>query len=118
MFVAVGVLLLLALVQPAAAQSGYVSASLSGDVARFSHAESSLSDDDSGSGEALSFALRVGTGIGERWGVELEFARPQEIEREMTQDFRILSTVPPLGYTVVPTARVPDLGGLISIIPP
>ena len=65
---------------PAVAQSTYVGASLIGDVVRRSHAESAGARDLSASGEAIGFALRVGTPLGSRWGVDLEFVRPGQIE--------------------------------------
>lgn len=64
------------------AQETYVSASLIGDIVRSSHAEAPGLPDTSG-GEALGFALRVGTPLGSNWGVEAEFARPAEIELAM-----------------------------------
>jgi hypothetical protein len=67
---------LLAASSPAAAQT-YVSASLVGDIARFSHVD--LPGFDDRSGEAVGFGLRVGTPIGAAWGVELEFVRPSLI---------------------------------------
>lgn len=80
----------LATAAPAAAQATYVGASLIGDVARFSKFE--LDDDDPRGGgqvaldgEALGFALRVGRALGERWGVEFEFARSGEIENRGRQ---------------------------------
>ena len=66
----------------AVAQSTYVSASLVGDVFRSTHSESRGGVDYSNDGEALGFALRVGTPLGSQWGVELEFARPGEIETD------------------------------------
>jgi hypothetical protein len=51
-----------------------------------------------GGGEALGFALRVGTPIGSKWGIEAEIARPAEIENEGGSD------VVPLAY-----ARFPDV---------
>jgi hypothetical protein len=72
---------LLAAAVPAAAQSTYVSASVFGDIARSSH-PSANDRTGSGGGEAVGFALRIGTPLGSSWGVELEFARPGEIEQD------------------------------------
>lgn len=69
----------------ASAQNTYVSASLIGDIVRSSHAEAVGLPDSSG-GEALGFALRVGTPLGSNWGVEAEFARPSEIEHDLNPD--------------------------------
>ena len=81
----VAVLALVSMAAPAAAQSTYVGASLVADIARLSKVDY---DDDfarfaglpSLDGEALGLSVRVGRGLGERWGVELEFARSGEIE--------------------------------------
>lgn len=82
----VAVLFLLTLATPAAAQSTYVGASLVGDIARFSKVEvdddfpRTLTPPPSIDGEALGFNVKVGRALGERWGVEVEFARSGEIE--------------------------------------
>jgi hypothetical protein len=73
-------------VSAAHAQSPYVGGSLAGDIVRLSGSSDFGS---TGSGEALGGALRVGTPLGERWGVDLEFARTGEIETE--PDIRILA---------------------------
>jgi len=90
-FAAVVCLLSAATAAPVFAQGPYVSASLVGDVARVSHVEGL--DDASGSGEALGFALRLGTEVGSKWGVEAEYARPSEIESTRTPDFLPLGEV-------------------------
>lgn len=77
----IAVAVLAAIGRPAGAQGAYVSASLTGDVLRLDRVEAS-GRDQSNSGEALGFALRIGTELGTRWGVELEFLRPSEIETE------------------------------------
>ena len=64
---------------PAAAQSAYVGASVFGDIVRVSNSRSVFTDD-TGGGEAVGFTLRVGTPLGDRWGIEAEFARPAEFE--------------------------------------
>jgi hypothetical protein len=66
----------------ASAQTPYVGASLFGDIVRTTYAETAGARGASGGGEALGFALRVGTRVGAIWGVEAEFARPQSIEEE------------------------------------
>jgi len=67
----------------ASAQSTYAGAALVGDVLLSTHSESTFGRDVPEGGEALGFALRVGTPLGARWGVELEFTRPGEIETEL-----------------------------------
>ena len=79
-------LLVVLTVATAHAQSPYVGGSLVGDVVRLSGSSDFGS---TGSGEALGGALRVGTPLGERWGVDLEFARTGEIEAQ--PDIRILA---------------------------
>ena len=78
---------LVAIATPAAAQSTYVGASLVGDIARFSKIEYDaddfariLSAEPSADGEALGFNVKVGRSLGERWGVEFEFARTGTFE--------------------------------------
>jgi hypothetical protein len=72
-----GVLLLTALASTASAQSAYVGASFIGDIVRTSGANFG---GNAGNGETFGGALRVGTPLGQQWGVELEFARTGEIE--------------------------------------
>lgn len=79
---------LVAAAAPASAQSTYVGASLVGDIARFNSVEY---DDEGGRRRgpgqrtaddvALGFNLTIGRGLGERWGVELEWARSGVFER-------------------------------------
>jgi hypothetical protein len=97
---ALALLMIAALARPAAAQ-GYVSASLLGDIARFDEYDSS-GYESSGSGEAIGFALRLGTAVRSRWGVELEFARPSEIETELSPPY-----LPLLATTTVAQGSVP-----------
>jgi opacity protein-like surface antigen len=79
-------ILFVAVSTPAAAQSTYVGASLVGDVARVNKIEFDddfarlIGTDVAEDGEALGFNVKVGREIGERWGVELEFARTGEFE--------------------------------------
>jgi hypothetical protein len=78
------------------AQGAYVSASLTGDLVRQNRVKNAVSDQ-STDGEAIGFALRIGSEIGRRWGVELEYARPQEIENDFAPGI-----VPLPAATVVP----------------
>jgi hypothetical protein len=64
---------------PASAQSPYVGASIAADITRFDGVAGEASP---GSGEAFSWAIKVGTPVVSRFGVELEFSRPQEISRQ------------------------------------
>jgi hypothetical protein len=71
---------LLGLAGTSGAQTAYVGASLLGDIVRTTHTESGGFDSATGSGEAVGFALRIGTGLGSNWGVELEYARPSVVK--------------------------------------
>lgn len=82
----IAILALLALATPAAAQSTYIGGSAVVDIARFDKVEF---DDDlrrfagpatSADGEAIGFNVRIGRALGERWGLEFEFARSGSIE--------------------------------------
>ena len=76
----------------ASAQDTTITASLTGDITRFSHIQAApeivagLFPDTPLDGEALGFTLGAGRGIGERWGVAFEFGRTGEIDNETTQD--------------------------------
>jgi hypothetical protein len=96
-----------AVAAPAFAQ-GYVGAFLVADVARFNQYDRSAGGD-SGNGEALGFALRLGTEVGSRWGVDLEFVRPGEISNEVSPDI-----LPLLTQT---TPALPSIPGLPSLPP-
>lgn len=95
----------------AGAQSAYVGASLFGDIVRLSGTRTVVSGDVSRGGEALGFTVRVGTPLGDRWGVEAEFARPAEIEEERANDILplalIAESLPP--GTALPTRLFPPI---------
>src|SRR5262245_50816845 len=74
------------------AQSTYVGADLVGDVLRSTHSESSLGRDLPAGGEAIGFGLRLGTPLGSRWGIELAFTRPGEIETEFSGAIPLVSS--------------------------
>jgi hypothetical protein len=69
-------------VLPAAAQGTYVGAALTGDITRSTSSSSEGQPEFDQNGQALGFALRLGTSIGSFWGVEAEFSRPGEIEQD------------------------------------
>jgi len=98
---------------PAYAQGPYVGASIGADIARFT---SSDGFDNPATGEALSWALRLGGPIGSRFGVELEFARPEEIKNDQTPDVRILAAVSDLLGIPSTTIGLPNVG--TAIFPP
>jgi hypothetical protein len=91
-------LLVVASASPARAQGGYVGASLVADVVRVSSYESSLGDTSAG-GESFGFGLRVGSELGSRWGVELDFVRPGEIDGATTSDLLPRITQPSFSWT-------------------
>jgi hypothetical protein len=110
---AFAVIVLLAFaVEPARAQGGYVGAAIAADVVRFSHTESSGQADNTG-GEALSFALRAGASIGSRWGVELEFARPSEIDN-ISSPVQIFT---PAAYAASSAIAAGGTSAIASILP-
>jgi hypothetical protein len=81
-------------VSAADAQSTYVGASALAEIARFGTAGGPRSP----GGEAFGFALRVGTAIADRFGVDLEFTRPGEIEDENSFDLALgIPVLPGLG---------------------
>jgi len=76
-----GALVLAALASPAEAQV-YVGGAIAAEVVRTSSAKSGGTTYDNGSGEAFAGAIRVGTFLTERVGVELEYFRPGEIDSD------------------------------------
>jgi hypothetical protein len=101
-----------ALASPVFAQ-GYVGAFLVADVVRLDQYDSRIGD--SGNGEALGFALRLGTEVGRRWGVEVEFVRPGEITSDRTPDFLPLLTA----TSVISTGPLPPgvTAGVYDVVP-
>ena len=99
---------------PAAAQSHYIGASLVGDIVRFSRIDIDSDDpfelipsDPSTDGETLGAALVLGTALGERWGIELEFVRSGAIERSSTQSIPPRTLPIPLPTTIpLPLAEI------------
>jgi hypothetical protein len=87
---------------PAFAQGSYIGAFLVADVVRLDKYDSTAGDN--GNGEALGFALRLGTPIRARWGVELEFVRPGEITTDQPQILPL-----PAYYTITAERAVPGL---------
>jgi hypothetical protein len=115
---AVGLTLLLVLAPGSVfAQSTYVGAALVGDVLRSTHTESIVGPDNSTDGEAIGFALRVGTPLGSRWGIELEFARPGEIETEISGSIPLAAGIDP-GALLQTSRVVPPGVTLPQIFPP
>ena len=95
------VLLFGVLAPPAFAQGAYVGAFLVGEIVRLDQYDSRA--EDSGNGESLGFALRLGSPIGTKWGVELEFVRPGEITSDQ---------VPQILPAIYQITAVPSIPGL------
>jgi hypothetical protein len=64
----------------ASAQSVYVGGAIAAEVVRTSSTKIGGTTQDNGSGEAVAGAIRIGTFLAPRFGVELEYFRPGEIE--------------------------------------
>jgi hypothetical protein len=92
-------------------QGAYVSASVFGDLVRSTHTEYPGSIDPAGGGEAIGFALRGGTPLGSVWGIEVEYARPGEIEDETTP--RVL----PLAQQTLPFTPIGHVPGFYEVFP-
>jgi hypothetical protein len=106
--------LLTAAASSASAQGAYVSASLTGDVLRLNAVEGVRGSGSAG-GEAIGFALRLGTELGSKWGVEAEFARPAEIDSDLSPGVIPLA----LDSTVSPTLPgVAPVPGSSVVFPP
>jgi hypothetical protein len=107
------VLLFGVLAPPAFAQGAYVGAFLVGEIVRLDQYDSRV--EDSGNGESLGFALRLGSPIGAKWGVELEYVRPGEITSDQIP--QILPAV--LDFSVVGgIPGLPNQGGYDPLIFP
>ncbi|HYE87755.1 MAG TPA: outer membrane beta-barrel protein [Vicinamibacterales bacterium] len=105
-------LLFLLVAAPVMAQRTTVSASLTGDVTRFSRFDTR--GDEFGvntprDGEAIGFNVAVGRRIGDHWGVALEAGRTGEIETRHVHSFdiRVAPQAPPVPTTLLPPGRVP-----------
>jgi len=107
----------LSLVAAAArAQSPYVAATVGADVSRFSHSTSSLTRLPSADSEVISWSLRAGTSVGERWGVELEFVQSGRSRVEGPNG--IFPLIPGTGtVTLIPGVVTPTGGTVISPLP-
>jgi hypothetical protein len=102
---------------PAAAQGTYVGAALTGDITRSTSSSSEGLPEFDQNGQALGFALRLGTSLGSFWGVEAEFSRPAEIEQDGNFDVfpvTALSRVDPTGGILTGLYDVVGVGSFIS----
>lgn len=74
---------------PAFAQAPYVAVAVGVDVTRFGSTEGLGIVNAQPDGEALALSLRVGAPVGQRWGVDLGFTRPEKVTSEVSQGFPI-----------------------------
>src|SRR4051812_17401685 len=96
------------------AQGPYVGASIGADIARFSGVDDG---GNTGSGEALSWSLRIGTPLAERFGVELQFVRPQEITHEDgPQSLPLTGALGSVGFAALATPAGTQLTPLVPTI--
>lgn len=116
-FVMLATIVALAFPTAAIAQTS-VSASLIGNIARVDSVDNQTyptSVGSSGNGESLGVALRVTQPLADRWGLELEFAWPGDIDNEFTYDLPY-TTGPELGLlspqlrsSLVPPGVIPPI---------
>jgi len=99
---AVVVLIVWSCASPAFGQSTYVAAGVGADIFRPSGVEAGGFDESRG-GEAVAWSLRLGTAVTDRWGVEVAFTRPSEIDREIRSGY----PVPLLASQVIPGVVIP-----------
>jgi hypothetical protein len=90
------------------AQAPYVAATIGADVSRVSHSTSNLTRLPSGDSEVLSWSLRVGTAVGENWGVELEFVKSGRSRTEGPNG--IVPLIPGTGTLTLPNIPSPIAG--------
>ena len=107
------------LAAPAWAQTPYVAGAIGAEIVRSTSVKSPGSTFDSGNGESWSGAIRVGTFVAPRYGVELEFLRPGEIEGDDEGPIYIAGEIPrPVLGSLIADGVVPnDLGVDVGIFP-
>ena len=84
----------------AQAQGVYVGGAIGAEVVRTTTTQSGGSTYNAGSGEAFAGAIRVGAGITEHVGVELEFFRPGEIDGDLGGPIYLAELSPPVVFPV------------------
>ena len=93
------------------AQAPYVAATIGADVSRLSHSTSSLTRLPDGNSEVFSWSLRVGTPVGESWGVELEFVQSGRSRSEGPNG--VVPLIPGTGTLTLIPGVVTSTGGTI-----
>jgi hypothetical protein len=87
------------------AQSAYVAGTIGADVSRLGRTESNISPGFSSDSEVVSWSLRLGTAVGQNWGVEMEFVRSAKSKSEFPVGGTVVFPVVPLP----PTAALPNI---------
>jgi hypothetical protein len=104
----------------AGAQSVYVGGAVAAEVVRTSSTKSGGTTYDSGSGEAFAGAIRVGTFLTPRFGLELEYFRPAEIENDADGPIYLASGtysgLSPFDPSVPPNLTFPSIIGQSSSV--
>jgi hypothetical protein len=100
---ALSIVLLAAAAVPSSAQSHYVGGAIVWDIARFTTVEIAgdnpagiLTGDQSADGEVVAGSVVLGTALGDRWGIEIEFVRGGLIENSSSEELspRVIPVVP------------------------
>jgi len=92
----------------ARAQSAYVSGTVGADVSRVGRTESNISQTFSADTEVFSWSLRLGTAVGQNWGVETEFVRSARTKSDIPVGVPIIfSGVPLPTTTALPNIPTP-----------
>lgn len=86
----------------ARAQSPYVGGTIGADVSRISQSTSTFASSESGDNEVISGSLRVGTSLGQNWGVELEFVRSGESRGQVPPPIYLALANAVSSFTVAP----------------
>lgn len=102
----------------AAAQTPYVAGTIGADILRSDRTESNQYSSPSSDREVLSGSLRLGTSIGESWGVELEFVKSGQSRGPAPGPVPLFADVSRTGMTgATTTGSFPIIPGLPEAIP-
>jgi hypothetical protein len=103
-----GLAFVLLLAAPAWAQSPYVTGTIGAEVVRSTSTASSGSTFATGNGESWSGAIRLGTLVASRVGVELEWLRPAQIETDGNGPIYLANNVPRSVIDLIEAGVAPD----------
>lgn len=90
-------LLLVSFAAPLRAQSIYVGGTIGADVSRVSHTDSIYTAATPNGNETFSGSLRVGSAVGQNWGVELEFVQSAQSHNTVAPSVLPLATSTAIG---------------------